>query len=262
MKTIHTFVVLAYKESEYLEDCIKSTLNQKYKSDVVIATSTPNKYIKDIARKYKLKVIENKKKEGIGRDFDFAIEVAKTKLVTVAHQDDIYDEEYSEEIVKNYLANKKASIIFTDYYEIKNNEKVVTNKNLKIKRLLLFPLRRHAKSRFKKRCALRFGNAICCPAVTFNKDLVKTPLFNCNFKCNVDWYAWEKLSNKPGEFICIKKRLMGHRVHEASTTTEIIKDNIRTKEDLEMLKKFWPAPIASIINHLYKGSEKSNNITK
>ena len=44
MKTIHTFVVLAYKESEYLEDCIKSTLNQKYKSDVVIATSTPNKY--------------------------------------------------------------------------------------------------------------------------------------------------------------------------------------------------------------------------
>ena len=53
MKSIHTFVVLAYKESEYLEDCIKSVLNQKYQSDVVIATSTPNKFIKDLARKYK-----------------------------------------------------------------------------------------------------------------------------------------------------------------------------------------------------------------
>ena len=44
-KSIHTFVVLAYKESKYLENCIKSVLNQKYKSNVIISTSTPNKYI-------------------------------------------------------------------------------------------------------------------------------------------------------------------------------------------------------------------------
>lgn len=260
MKVVHTFVVLAYKESEYLEDCIKSVLNQKYKSDVVIATSTPNKFIKDLAKKYNLKVVENKKREGIGRDFDFAIETAKSKLVTIAHQDDVYDYYYSSEVVKEYQKNKNASIIFTDYYEIKNEEKVFTNRNLKIKRVLLIPLRKKAKSRFKKRCALRFGNAICCPAVTYNRDLVKIPLFNCNFKCNVDWYAWEKLSNKNGDFVYIKGKLMGHRVHEASTTTEIIKDNIRTKEDLEMFKKFWPTPIAMLINYFYKSAEKNNSI--
>ena len=44
---MHTYVVLAYKESSYLEECIKSVLNQKYKSNVVIATSTPNKFIKN-----------------------------------------------------------------------------------------------------------------------------------------------------------------------------------------------------------------------
>ena len=33
MKDInHTFVILAYKESPLLEECIKSVLNQKYKS--------------------------------------------------------------------------------------------------------------------------------------------------------------------------------------------------------------------------------------
>lgn len=260
MKMIHTFVVLAYNKSLFLEDCIKSVLNQKYKSNVLIATSTPNKYINNIARKYNLRVIENKKRKGIGRDFDFAIEVAKTPLVTIAHQDDIYDYEYSDKVVRRYNLNKNASIIFTDYYEIKNNKKVMINKNLKIKRVLLFPLRKDAKSKFKKRCALRIGNAICCPAVTFNKNLVSTPLFDCNFKCNVDWYAWEKLSTKKGDFIYIKDKLMGHRVHEDSTTTEIIKDNIRTKEDLEMLKKFWPVPIAKLINYFYKNAEKSNNI--
>ena len=57
---LHTFVVLAYKESKYLETCIKSVLNQKYRSDVVIATSTPNDYINSLANKYNLEVIEVK----------------------------------------------------------------------------------------------------------------------------------------------------------------------------------------------------------
>ncbi len=47
---IHTFVVLAYKESEYLEECIKSVLNQSLKTNVVIATSTPNDYIKNLLK--------------------------------------------------------------------------------------------------------------------------------------------------------------------------------------------------------------------
>ena len=47
-KNIHTFVVLAYKESTYLEDCINSVLNQSVKTNVVIATSTPNEFINQI----------------------------------------------------------------------------------------------------------------------------------------------------------------------------------------------------------------------
>ena len=53
---MHTYVVLAYKQSEYLEECIKSVLNQKYQSKVIIATSTPNEFISKIAKKYSLEV--------------------------------------------------------------------------------------------------------------------------------------------------------------------------------------------------------------
>ena len=56
---MHTYVVLAYKESEYLEECIKSVLNQKYPSKVVVATSTPNEFIQNIVRKYSLEIIVN-----------------------------------------------------------------------------------------------------------------------------------------------------------------------------------------------------------
>lgn len=94
---MHTFVVLAYKESNYLEACIQSVMNQEYKSKVIIATSTPNNYIENIAKKYNLDVIVNPNPgQGIGYDFDFAISVGKTNLVTVAHQDDTYEKNYSK----------------------------------------------------------------------------------------------------------------------------------------------------------------------
>ena len=47
----HMFVVCAYKESPYLESCIKSVLNQSVKTKVAISTGTPNDYIRKIAEK-------------------------------------------------------------------------------------------------------------------------------------------------------------------------------------------------------------------
>ena len=261
-KKEHTFVVLAYKESEYLEDCIKSVLNQKYKSDVVIATSTPNDYIDKMAKKYKLKVIVNKSdKKGIGVDFDFASNCVKNKLITIAHQDDIYDYEYSQKVVDAYNKYKDSIIIFTDYYEIKKDRKEYSNTNLKTKRILLSRLRFRKLSKFKfiKRSALRYGNAISCPAVTFVQENVPENKFDADMKCDIDWYAWEKLSKEKGRFIFIKDKLMGHRIDETTTTTKIINEGIRTKEDLIILKKFWPTPIAKLINRFYKKSEKNNS---
>ena len=59
-KVLHTFVVLAYKESNLLEECIKSVLNQTIKTNVVIATSTPNDFITKLAKKYNLEIKVNK----------------------------------------------------------------------------------------------------------------------------------------------------------------------------------------------------------
>ena len=55
--SIHTFIVLAYKESAYLEDCIKSVINQTYPSRVIIATSTPNDFISKLAKKYNIRAV-------------------------------------------------------------------------------------------------------------------------------------------------------------------------------------------------------------
>lgn len=260
---LHTFVILAYQESPYLESCIKSLLKQTHQSEIFIATTTPNSHIQKLAKIYDLEIIEGSH-TNIGGDFDFAIHSAHTPLVTVAHQDDIYEPDYTSKIITSYHKHPTSSIVFTDYYEIRQNKRTYTNANLKIKRFLLFPLKlkKSTRSRWLKRFILRFGCTICCPAVTFVINNCPKDIFKSHFQCDCDWHAWEKLSKQKGAFTFIPKPLMGHRVSESSTTTAIINQGIRTKEDYEIFCRFWPRPIAKLLTKLYQTSEKSNRLIK
>ena len=85
------------------------------------------------------------------------------------------------------------------------------------------------------------------------------PLFDVGLGSNLDWQTWEKLSKAKGEFVYIPKILMYHRIHEESTTSELINNNKRTVEDFEMFLKFWPKFIAKILTKIYSKSEKYNS---
>lgn len=259
----HTFVVLAYKESQYLEECIKSVTNQTVKTNIVIGTSTPNSYIDKLAKKYKLKVIVNKNHRNIGGDYDFALHCVNSELVTISHQDDFYEPNYAEEILKQYKKNPKASIIIPSYYEIRDDKKIYTNRNFRIKEIMLFPLRFKLINGFKfiKRLSIRFGDPIGCPAVTYVQDKMPESVFECvDLVCSVDWFAYEKLSRLPGAFQYFHKKIMGHRLHAESTTSKTIGENKRTKEDLYMFKKFWPLWFCKFLNLFYKNAEKDNEV--
>lgn len=255
----HTFVVCAYKESKYLEDCIKSLKNQRVKSNIIMATSTPNEYIKEIAKKYNLDLYINEGESGIGQDWNFGVSKTATDYVTVAHQDDIYCENYLEEIVEKLNDNKDFIIAFGNYREIKNGEVIQLTTNLKIKKILQAPLKKHGNKKWAKKFALKFGTSICCPCVTVNtKYTGKTPYLT-NMKCDLDWETWYEFAKTEYPFLYINKEIMQHRIHEESETSNLIQNNIRLEEDYEMFKKFWPKPIAKLLMHFYKNAIKTNN---
>ena len=263
---IHTFIVLAYKESEYLEAAIQSVLNQEYPSRVVIGTSTDNSYIRAMAEKYHLDVIVNPVKNGgnIG-DFDFAWKAGANTIVTIAHQDDIYDPGYSRKIVEAYRLHPDSEIIFTDYYEIRNEKKVYHNLLLNTKKVLLFPMKcmHSTRSIYWKQSSIRFGNAICCPSVSFIRaNIPFDSIFQQDEFVGVgDWYGWYKLSLVKGKaFTFIDQPLMGHRVHEGSHTTREIHGNLRSRQEIEMFRKFWPEWFAQLLNHFYRRAQYSNEI--
>ena len=122
-----------------------------------------------------------------------------------------------------------------------------------IKRFLLLPFYgKHAiGSRFFKEWSLRFGNAICCPAVTYHLSNLPGLRFDEEFTVNLDWAMWLTLAARRGTFVYLPERLMQHRISDAMETSSAIADRRRYREDQKIFDALWPRPIARLLMHFY-----------
>ena len=258
----HTFALCAYGSSPYLEECVRSLLDQTVRTNVLIATSTPNDAIRRVAEKYAVPLYVNEGEPGICHDWNCAMSYCSTPLVTIAHQDDVYLPRYAERALALMGEAKRPLIFFTDYGELRDGRPCDENRLLGIKRALLTPLKSVALrgNRLVRRRILSFGSAICCPSVTMCLPNLPSPVFESTMKSNLDWEAWERISRLEGSFVYCPELLMRHRIHEGSETSHLIRDDTRTKEDLAMLEKFWPRPIARLINRAYAAGQASNSL--
>ena len=258
--TDHTFAVCAYKESPYLRECVLSLLAQSVSTNILIATSTPTNSTKAIADEFGIPLYIRDGKPGICDDWNYAVSCAATPLVTIAHQDDTYKPDYAERMLSAIQSCSRPLLYFTNYAELRDGVEVTDNRLLAIKRALLAPLKdgRFSSNRFVRKRALSIGSSICCPSVTMVLPNVGTPVFVSQFKSNLDWDTWERLSRLDGDYYYDSRILMCHRVHEDSETSRLIKNDVRTLEDVAMLEHFWPKPLARVINYFYSAGQASN----
>jgi len=259
----HTFVIAAYKESPYLETCILNLLNQTAYGDLIITTSTPNIFIENLAKKYSLSYIVNTLTQtSIANDWNFALSQSKTKYVTIAHQDDIYDLTYREEFLKQLKHSPDSVIAFSNYRDLVENKLRNTTLNKKIKQALLSPflIKSVISSKLIKKMILSLGSPICCPSVTFNKEGIKDFQFSSAYTCTLDWAAWLTLANQKGNFIYINKELVQHRIHQQSETTAQLINGKRGEEEAQILTKIWGKNIGKMIAKFYSKGHKENII--
>lgn len=253
-KGIHTFAVLAYGNSPYIEECIQSLKNQTFMSTIVLATSTPSPFLYDFSERYDIPLMVNSDGKGIASDWTFAYNSSKTRYVTLAHQDDIYLPEYTEHCLSVAERNPDCLIAFTDYFALISGERKRFTLNQMVKKLILLFLNLHTGSisgRSQKKMLLSFGNPICCPSVMFNKEKIGHFEFSGKFSYNLDWDAWHRLSLRNGGFVYLKRRLMLHRIHKESELIKGTVDETRNKEDYLLFQKFWPEPFAQMIAKMY-----------
>ena len=166
------------------------------------------------------------------------------------HQDDVYDKDYLENILINYTG-EELMLTTDNFYYI--NGKSVDNKNLKLKRILKFPLRIPfiGNIRWVRVMTLSLGNTIQCPSVTYNKKLIKGNIFTSDLKFGLDWDTFLKIYRMKGKIRYIPLKLMSFRISDEATTKSCMNNDLRVKEDTIMFSKFWPKKIVKLIMKFY-----------
>lgn len=255
----HTFAICAYKDSPYLESCIRSLKKQTVPSDVILCTSTPSSYIRELAAAYGIPVYVRDGESDIQADWNFAYQMADSKLVTIAHQDDMYHKRYAETVRECWGDYPDTTVMTTDAVIVKHGQLQKPDKVELVKKILRLPLRIPAMNHLTwvKRSALRFGNPIMCPSCTYNKEVLGEPLFQSDYKFALDWDTMAQLAKRPGRWICMEQPLLYYRIHEEATTKGCIKDHRREREEAEMYRKFWPEWMVQLLMKGYRNAYDS-----
>ena len=135
----HTFAVCAYRDSPYLEACIRSLKGQSVPSDIILCTSTPSPYIMDMADKYGIPVHVREGKSSIMDDWNFAYHMADSSLVTIAHQDDLYQKDYGKLLLESWKRYPDMTLFTGGYTVVKGDTLVKFEKVEFVKRFLRLP---------------------------------------------------------------------------------------------------------------------------
>jgi len=260
----HAFVIPAYGESPHLGECIESILRQSMGAPrILLGTSTPSLFLEGVASRYGLTLYINSRRSNIASDWNFVMQTSDANFITVAHQDDLYDAEYLAAMAK--LAGNYPDFVlaFSGYREHTNAGPRDENINLKIKRLLCeraFGGSSSISSGREKRRLLSLGNPICCPSVMLNRLAAPQFVFSESLKTNLDWEAWLRLADQPGDYLYCREKLLSKRVHPHSETTVTIASRIRQNEDRRMFERFWPAPVALLLSTVYSLGYIANKV--
>ncbi|MCM1084521.1 MAG: glycosyltransferase family 2 protein [Clostridium sp.] len=257
----HCFSISAYKESPYLESCIKSLMAQTVRTRIIMCTSTPNSLISSLAEKYNIRLYVRNGASDIRSNWNYAYNMADSEYVTVVHQDDIYGKRYVEKFFQCLSKYEKSgagkkvpvSIFFSDYRPIKNGRVGDRDINCRLRRLLRLPLKNvHlAGNKLVKKAILSLGNSISCPSVAYNKSVLGDSIFTSDLQFNIDWDTFLKLGAVKGAFLYCDYPLIGYRIHENAISKEFIDNRKRYDEDMIMFQKIWHEKIARFIMRFY-----------
>lgn len=253
MSPDHAFAVVAYGESPFLSACLRSLTAQTSPSRIVVATSTPNSLIEGLARAHAARLEVNPLREGIGQDWNFALEAADADLVTLAHQDDIYHPGFAQASLEA-LDRAEADLCFTGYQQIDDDGRPASSKISRVQHLIealaLGGARQPGRARM--RAFLAFGNPLPCSSVTLDRRRLPHFRFSQAYASNLDWDAWLRLLEAGARFARSPERLVGRRRNALTETSRLIRDGRRQAEDLEMFRRLWPRPFSDLIAAAYR----------
>jgi len=244
-----SIVTPSLNQGEYIEENIKSVLNQKYPNfeHIIIDGDSIDGTI-DILKKYKHLIWVSKKDSGQSEAINKGIKRAKGEIIGWLNSDDFYEPNVFFTIVKELNRDECKYIVFGDCYAVDEKGRMPAYYKAKLP---------HSKNWFKY---WKKDYVIHSAAVFFYRDVFeKIGYFDESLHYTMDDDYWLRV-NRYYQFHQINKPIANIRFHHHMKT--ISRDEMFEREWFTILKKNWPdLPFIDRYYHLLMAlSYRSNSM--
>lgn len=219
-------IIPCYNQSEFLEETLKSVINQKYKNweCILINDGSTDKTI-EIINKWEGKEPRiksySKKNGGLSSARNYGLKYTTGDFIQFLDSDDVLDENKLSKSIQEFKKNKDAKIVITNYFHFQSliSKATPAYYNLKIEYFNF------------ERILFQWENTFTIPihCALFSASLFKTFKFPEELKAKEDWFMWILMFSKYPVVIFIDKPLAYYRIHNNSMTNsnaDKIKENL------------------------------------
>ena len=182
-----SIVLAVYNGEDYIEESIKSVLNQTYKNfELIIVDDCSTDKTAHILKKYEnienVRIFRNKLNRERSFSRNYAIKIALGNWITLLDHDDLFTQNRLE-VLKNFInKNKNSYFIVNEAYLIDKNSKIFST--LSIRKKIDFK-----KSMLKK-------NLISLQSVCIKKELFNEFAFDESINSSEDYKLWLEILHK------------------------------------------------------------------
>ncbi len=220
-------IMSVYNGDKYLKDAIDSICNQTYTHwEYIIIDDGSNDLTQSILEKYKedkrFIITRNEIREGLTKNLNKAIQIAKGSLMARMDADDISLSNRFQEQVDYLLCYPRVSLVAT-FIDMINEKNAVIG---------AWRDDRSASTYQKIKKKLPFSNCIAHPSVMIRKEVFLNLKYNEFQKNAEDWDLWMQMVNHKFIIEKIPKTLLLYRVHDASITQVSLKASSFFKKNM------------------------------
>lgn len=206
-----TIALTTYNRPNFLQESIKSILNQTFKDfDLVILDNGSTNETTSVIHSFndsRISCVRNQT-----NDLEFvnnAFSYTKNDFLMIFHDDDIMEPTMLEEMIKIIKGDKEINTISCSINLINSN-----SKNLNKVRPRIIKDKVWEKKSFIKQY-LFSGDIIPCPSTIFKSSLIKKHDLKYDWKVGpaVDLFLFFQINLMKGKMILLKKPLLNYRIH-------------------------------------------------
>jgi len=225
-----SIAMASYNGEKYINDQVMSIINQTYKPDEIIIVDDFSKddtkiIIKKIIKREKnidIKLYENPQNLGVVATFKKAIEKATGDIIFLCDQDDIWDSNKIEEMIKPFINDKNLMAVVSGYNIINEKNELEKDKIYPLKKSGYVNFKLLVKNNIFPGCSMAFRKEI----KNFIKKMDKERFFIH------DWYLI-LVSLTKGDVFYINKPYLKYRIH----TNNTIGKNIKMKKRFSLSER-------------------------